>query len=538
MFFETTLTNERIESAKAAGYWPDVSLHDSLVVADPDKTALIDSRQRLTYRELLDLAEDLACGLVSIGIRPRDVVQVQLPNWVEFVIAMAAVERIGAVINPVAPIFRRNEVTVMSELAKPRAVICAREYRGFDYPAMHLEIREQLSCIEQIVVVGDAPPDTTSWDEVVSTGRANRLPPETLDLLAPGHDDVTEIIFTSGTTGQPKGVLHTGNTLSAGLSGVRPNLRHGADEVIHMASTFAHQTGFLFGARLPLVVGGTGIYQDVWDAAAFADLIGAEHITASAGAAPFLADLLRVPGLDEKDLSSFTTFGCFGSAIPLPLLEEAAERLPCAVMPGWGMSEISLLTTTSWTDPIEKRALTDGNPLDGNEIRVIDPQGAVCASGVEGDLQARGVFEFVGYLQGRAFTQSFYDEDGWFDTGDRATIDDDGYVRITGRSKDLVIRGGENVPVKEVEDVLLRHAAVAGVAIVALPHDRLGEVGCAFVVVAEGLAAPALSDLTEFLEAQSVTRQFWPEQLEIIDAFPMTPSGKVQKYRLRESLLD
>ena len=281
MFFETTLTSERIASAKARGHWPDRSLRDSLVAADPDKTALIDSRQRLTYRELLDLADDLACGLLSIGIRPRDVVQVQLPNWVEFVVAMAALERIGAVINPVAPIFRRHEVTIMSELARPKAVICAREFRGFEYPAMHIEIREQLASVEHIVVVGEAPADTTSWDDILGVGRANRLPPETLDLLAPGHDDVIEIIFTSGTTGQPKGVLHTGNTLSAGLEGVRPNLRHGSHEVIHMASTFAHQTGFLFGARLPLVVGGTGIYQDVWDPAAFADLIGVERITAS-----------------------------------------------------------------------------------------------------------------------------------------------------------------------------------------------------------------------------------------------------------------
>lgn len=536
MFFETTLTNRRIETAKESGFWPDRSIRDSVVAADPAKLALSDGRRRLTYRELVDESEALASGLLSIGVRPRDVVQVQLPNWVEFVVAMVALERIGAVINPVAPIFRRNEVAVMSELARPCAVICAREFRGFDHAAMHVELREQYDFVENIVVVGDAPPDTTNWAELIAAGEANAVEPGLLDLLAPGHDDVIEIIFTSGTTGQPKGVLHTGNTLSAGLNGVLPNLRHGSDEVIHMASTFAHQTGFLFGARLPLVVGGTGIYQDVWDARSFVDLIETERITASAGAAPFLGDLLAVPDLEQRDLSSFTTFGCFGSAIPLPLLEEAAERLSCAVMPGWGMSEISLMTTTRWSDPIEKRGLTDGAPIEGNEIRVIAESGKVLPAGTEGDLQARGVFEFVGYLQGREFTESFYTEDGWFETGDRATIDADGYVRITGRSKDLVIRGGENVPVKEVEDILLRHPAVAGVAIVAKPHERLGEVGCAFVVVEAGQEAPSLTDLTLILEEQSVTRQFWPEALEIVDAFPMTPSGKVQKYRLRESL--
>lgn len=535
MFFETTLTTTRIAAGKKGGLWPDRSLRDALLDADPAKVALIDGRRRMTYTDLLEEADILACGLLSRGVRPRDVVQVQLPNWVEFVVAMVAIERIGGVINPVAPIFRRNEVMAMSELAQPRAIICAETFRGFDYPAMHSEIREHLSFVEEIIVVGNPSADTMSWETLLAEGQKNRLGSDLLDLLAPGHNEVIEIIFTSGTTGQPKGVLHTGNTLSAGLSGIMPNLKHGTDEVIHMASTFAHQTGFLFGARLPLAVGGTGIYQDVWDAAAFAELIAAERITTSAGAAPFLADLLGVPDLDTKDLSSFTTFGCFGSAIPLSLLEDAANRLPCAVMPGWGMSEISLMTTTNWEDPIEKRGLTDGSPLDGNEIRVVDEQGHPAPAGEEGDLQARGVFEFVGYLQGRAFTETFYD-DGWFQTGDRATIDEDGYVRITGRSKDLVIRGGENVPVKEIEDILIRHPAVAGVAIVAKPHDRLGEVGCAFVRPAEDGGAPSLSELTSYLEEHSVTRQFWPEQLEIVDDFPMTPSGKVQKFRLRQFL--
>ena len=174
-----------------------------------------------------------------------------------------------------------------------------------------------------------------------------------------------------------------------------------------MGSTFAHQTGFLFGARLPLMVGGTGIYQDIWDPSVFAELIESKGITASAGAAPFLADLLGVPGLGDHDLSSFATFGCFGSAIPLPLLEDAAKRLPCAVMPGWGMSEISLMTTTSLTDSIDKLSGTDGAPLDGNEIRVVNAAGHPVDVGVVGDLEARGVFEFVGYLQGRAFTEQF-----------------------------------------------------------------------------------------------------------------------------------
>lgn len=536
VFFETTLTAERIEATKASGFWPDQPIRESLLAGEPGKTAIVDPRRQLSYEALLEEAEALACGLLELGVRPRDVVQVQLPNWVEFVVAMVALERIGAVINPVGPIFRRNEVLVMSGLARPKAVITTSDFRSFDYAAMHVDIREQLDFIDHIIVVGEERADTRSWDNVVELGRDSGIGGDTLDLLTPGCDEVIEIIFTSGTTGQPKGVLHTINTLTEGVNAVLPNFSHGSDEVVHMGSTFAHQTGFLFGARLPLVVGGTGVYQDIWDAAVFADLIETMGVTASCGATPFLADLLAVPGLDDRDLSSFTTFGCFGAAIPLPLLEDAAERLPCAVMPGWGMSEISLMTTTKLSDPIEKLSGTDGAPLAGNEIRVVDEDGEPVEPGVVGDLEARGTFEFVGYLQGRAFTESFYSDDGWFDTGDRAVLDDDGYVRIAGRTKDLVIRGGENVPVKQVEDVLLRHPAVAGVAIVAKPHERLGEIGAAFVIRAEGGDGPTLSDLTAHLEDQDVTRQFWPEELHLVDEFPLTASGKIQKFRLRDML--
>jgi len=205
-------------------------------------------------------------------------------------------------------------------------------------------------------------------------------------------------------------------------------------------------------------------------------------------------------------------------------------------MPGWGMSEVSLVTTTKPTDPIEKLSGTDGAPLAGNEVRVVDENDDLVPPGTVGDLQVRGIFEFVGYLQGREFTESFYRDGGWFDTGDRATLDSDGYVRIAGRTKDLVIRGGENVPVREVEDVLLRHPAVAGVAIVAKPDERLGEVSCAFVMTAADTGPPSLADLVAVLKDEGVTPQYWPEDLRIVDEFPMTASGKVQKFRLREML--
>ncbi|MED6303801.1 MAG: AMP-binding protein, partial [Actinomycetota bacterium] len=233
------------------------------------------------------------------------------------------------------------------------------------------------------------------------------------------------------------------------------------------------------------------------------------------------------------DLSSWKVFVCAGAAVPEPVLERAEATLPCVVLPGWGMTECALLTVGRPSDSLTLR-LTDGCPLPGNQVRVID-EGGEPVVGVEGDLQCSGSELFVGYMQGRDVTEASW-EGPWFDTGDRAVINDAGYIRITGRSKDIIIRGGENVPVKEIEDLLLRHPLVSGVAIVGKPDARLGEIGCVFVMPSG--EAPTLADLTEFLDTHSVTRQFWPEHLVIIEDFPMTPSGKVQKYKLRQNFLD
>jgi len=448
-----------------------------------------------------------------------------------------AIERIGAVVNPIAPIFRMNEVTVMSELARPTVVVTVDSFRGFALADMHVALREQAPWVQTIVRVpsgntasspGAASSDTMAWWELLAAGAGSSLTDQALDLMRPDVNDVCEIIFTSGTTGQPKGVMHTQNTLNAASDLWLERVASDCS-VFHMASTLAHQTGYLYGVRSPITAGGCVVYQEVWDPVEFAEQIESHHIEASMGATPFLADLLDVEGLADRDLSSFKAFVCAGAAIPLPVLERARDELPCTVLPGWGMSETGLSTIGQRHDTFDKLS-TDGLIVAGNEVRVVDESGVSVDTGVEGDLQFRGSEAFVGYAQGRELTDSCF-RDGWFDTGDRAILDDDGYLSISGRTKDIIIRGGENIPVKEVEDVLLRHPNVTNVAIIAKPHNRLGEVGCA-VVLPHG-DPPTLVELTAFLDEHQVTKQFWPEAIIIVDEFPMTPSGKIQKFQLR-----
>ena len=552
-FFETTLEASRVDEQVASGAWPNRLLDDRVdkwSAELSDEPVITDRFGTMTWGEFGAEVDAASKGLLEIGVRPGVVVQVQLPNWRHFVVTAVACDRIGAVVNPVAPIFRHNEVTVMSELARPTVVVTADSFRGFGLGDMHAELRERCDWVAELVVVPGPsaslddeswlPEGAMTWQDLISEGVFSSYDRAAVDLCRPGPNDVCEVMFTSGTTGMPKGVMHTHNILAVAVDaflntvceGLSPHRGAGAPQayVTHMASTLGHQTGYLYGLRLPLYIGGHVVMQDVWDPVEFVGLIEKHRIQLSMGATPFLADVLGVERLDDYDISSWERFLCAGAAIPAPVLERAVDLLPgCTVMPGWGMTECGLLTVGRPSDPFERR-LTDGRAVEDNEVRVVDESGQPVLD-TEGDLQCRGTALFAGYAAGRAFTAEHL-TDGWFDTGDRAIMNADGYISIAGRSKDLVIRGGENVPVKEIEDVLMRHPAVGVAVIVAKPHERLGEIGCAFVQPTG--EPPTLAELTEFLESQQVTRQFWPEDLVIVDEFPMTPSGKIQKYRLRE----
>lgn len=542
MFFETALTTRRIQSARAAGLWDDHLLNDSLAAAvrrDPAKLAVDDTRQRLSYGELHERVLNAAWGFLALGIRRGDVVTVQLPNGVEFVVCVLALERIGAVVNPVAPIFRAHELRALLRLARPVAVVVAREFRGWSYPDMYEDLVAELPSVRACIAVGGSKGRFAAWDALLEAGRRDRHGVATtvpgLGWLRPDANDVAQLIFTSGTTGEPKGVMHTPNTLSAGVRPVAPFLRLGSDDVFHMASTLGHQTGFLYGVHLGIRLGASVVLQQVWNPEEFLELVARERISFTMGATPFLADVLRSAGSAHHDLSSLRTFICAGAPIPRPLAEEAAKRLPCRLVPGWGMTEVGLVTTVPCDDPVDRAVTSDGRPYPGMEVAVRREDGSAADAEEPGELMVRGAATFVGYVQGRSFTEAFFDSDGWFATGDVAALDRDGYLRIVGRSKDVIVRGGENVPVKEIEDVLLRHPKVACVALIGVPHPRLGEVGCA-CVVPSGPSEPTLDDLRGFLEANQVTRQFWPERVELLSELPMTPSGKIQKFRLRQRL--
>jgi cyclohexanecarboxylate-CoA ligase len=534
-----TLTAERIGQLVSAGFWRNETVDgylDRWATARPDKTAIVDDRSRLTYGGLARLVERVAYGLQAHGIGRGSIVSCQLPNWNEFVVVALAASRLGAILNPIPPIYRAREVRFILDRLESRTVVVPEVFRGFDYVAMLASLQPELPRLEHVFVArgrpGEAMHPFASLTDRTWESREERRP------LAGSHpNQVNEVIFTSGTTGEPKGVMHTPNTT---LSLIHPTIeRLGCSdrEIILMASTFGHQTGYLYGFCLTLLLGGTGVWLDVWNAEEAARLIEAERVTFTMGATPFLQDLTYTPALDRRDVSSLRVFISAGAPIPRTLVQDARERLRCAISAGWGMTENGLVTCNALNDAQEKVFGTDGAPLPGMELRVVDDEGRRVPAKTEGELLVRGHSMFVGYFKRPDFTRDAYTADDWFKTGDRAMLDADGYVSITGRSKDLIIRGGENISVAEVENLLFAHPKIAGVAVVGMPDPRLQERACAFVIPAPGESV-TLAELVAYLDARSLARQKFPERLEIVTEFPMTPSGKIQKYRLRQLIAE
>lgn len=533
-------TPENVERYTAKGWWTDRIITDDLdavAAAHPDRVAAVTPRETVSYGELARRSVRVALGLRELGVGPGDVVSYQLPNWVEFLVLHHAATRIGAVNNPLIPIYRDREVGFMVGLAGSKVLVVPREFRGHDYPAMVERLRPQWPALRHVLVVGGQDGGHGSWEEFAATPWEERHDPATLDALRPDPADPTLLIFTSGTTGEPKGVLHSHHTLMAANAPLPDRLGVGPDDVIHMASTFGHLTGFLYGVRLPVQVGGaTAVYQDVWDPERFVELVETHRISYTSAATPFLHDTLNTPGATVRDLTSLRLFCCMGAPIPRPIVRRARRELPgLTVLGGWGQSENALVTLGIPGDPEDKIVERDGYPWPGMEIRVVDANGTRQAAGQEGRLQVRGPFLFDGYLHRPELTAASFDGD-WFDTGDVAEIDVDGYLNITGRTKDVIIRGGENIPVAYVENVLHEHPDVTAVAVVGVPDPRLQERACAVVVLKRGADALTMEDMRAFLAGKGVARQYWPERLQLMAELPRTASGKIRKFELREAL--
>lgn len=538
MIFDPVLIADRLETMKAKGWWQNKTINDyfkSAIEACPDKIAIaayrdgIDTPTRLTYRDLESRVERIARALASMGVGRSDVVTFQLPNRWEFIALALACARIGAAANPVMPIFRQHELKFMLNFGESKVFIVPATFRGFNHEAMAREMLPDLPHLQHLVVLDGAGPD--SFENRLLRDDTPPLP------ATPGldPDDVMLLMYTSGTTGEPKGVMHTSNTLFANVNAYIDTMELGASDVVLGASPMAHLTGYGYLAMLPVILQATTALQEVWNPAKAWDIVHAEGVTFSMASSPFVADLCTAVDAGATPSKTFTKFNCAGAPIPPVVIERAYSMLGMRVSSAWGMTEIGAATITEPARALDKSATSDGKPVTGMEARVVDVNNQPLPSGDIGSLQVRGASVFAGYLK-RPHLNGV-SKDGWMETGDLAFIDPEGYIRITGRTKDVVIRGGENIPVVEVENMLYKHPAIAQVAVVGFPDKRLGERTCAFVTLKEGETL-SFEGLVNYLEDLKLTRQYFPERLEILNQFPATPSGKIQKFKLREVAKD
>jgi len=542
MEFDAVLLAPRRARMIEQGLWHDRTINDDLdacVAACPDKLALTAYRveagdvRRFSYRELAQMADRVAVGLSRLGVKKNDVVACQLPNWWQLTVTYLACSRIGAVINPLMHIFRERELNFMLKHGEAKVIIAPKTFRGFDFEQMIQGIQPNLPDLKHIVVVDGQ--GANSYEALLS-GPAWEKDADAATIVGahrPGPDDITQLIYTSGTTGEPKGVMHSANTVMANIIPYAQRLQLDAEDVVLMASPMAHQTGFMYGLMMPIMLKASAVLQDIWEPKKAIEVINSEKASFTMASTPFLTDLTRAVVDNKTPVPTLKTFLCAGAPIPGPLVEQARAALGTKIVSAWGMSENGAVTLIELGDPDERAFTTDGKPLAGVELKVVDADGKTLPAGEAGKLYVRACSNFGGYLKRPHLNGT--DAEGWFDTGDLARMDAQGYIRITGRSKDVIIRGGENIPVVEIESLLYRHPAVAMAAIVAYPDERLGERACAVVVTKPGQSFD-MPTMVAYLKEQKVAIQYIPERLEVRDAMPSTPSGKIQKFKLRDEL--
>ncbi|HEV3226494.1 MAG TPA: AMP-binding protein [Acidimicrobiales bacterium] len=501
----------------AKGFWTDHSLGqliDAGLREHGDQPFTVRSTVHphdATLAAVRDEALRLAQGLRDRGVEPGDVVAFQLPNWVEAAYVFYAAAFLGAVVMPIVHFYGPKEVGYILRKTPPRAYVTFDAFGALSGTRTVLESGAPLP--ELVAVVGDDPSGFEPLDAWF--GAEPFGPLAIVDATAPAL-----VAYTSGTTSDPKGVVHTHRTIGfevRQLSSAQPT--KAAPAIV--GAPVGHGIGMLAALLIPAVQGKPIHLVDVWDPGAILQQMADEQLMSGTGATYFLTSLLDHPSFDpEVHLPLMRYIGLGGAAVPAAVADRAT-KLGISIVRMYGSTEHPSITGCVHEDPLDKRAGTDGHPLAGCEIRLAD----------DGEIQSRGPDCFAGYTD-EALTASVFDDDGWYHTGDIGVLDDDGYLRITDRKSDVIIRGGENISAAEVEEVLLRIPGVLECAVVAAPDDRLGEHACAFV---RGVA-PTLAELREAMAAAGLAKQKWPEEVRSIDEFPRTASGKVQKFVLRAQL--
>jgi acyl-CoA synthetase len=525
---------ERARQYCADGSWTDETLGTILAAGFADAPRNVVSFRsdvrpwRATFAEAADRARRVAGGLLAAGVRPGEPVAFQIPNWPEAGALFWAIAFLGAIPVPIVHFYGQKEVDFILRQSGARVLVTADRFGRLDYLANLEALRPSLPALEEVFVVGDAVPVGARPFAELEAGDPIAGPRPT-DPSAPAL-----IAYTSGTTADPKGVVHSHRTINfeiRQLSGLDAN----RGRPLLVGAPVGHGIGLLAALLIPVFKRQSLFLIDVWDPGQVLAAMLEDGVSSGSGSTYFLTSLLDHPDFTPAHAELMARVGLGGSPVPAAV-GERAESLGISTVRSFGSTEHPSITGARHEMPREKRLDTDGLPMDGVVIELRDEDDRSVGPGEPGEIWSKGPDCFIGYTD-PALTEECFDADGWFATGDIGVLDDEGYLTIVDRKKDIIIRGGENISALEVEEQLLRIPGVAEVAVVAAPDERLGEHGCAFLRMQPSSGAvPDLTDVRARLESVGLARQKWPEDVRVIDEFPRTASGKIQKFVLRERL--
>ncbi|PSG61000.1 medium-chain fatty-acid--CoA ligase [Escherichia coli] len=531
-----TFNEQRRAAYRQQGLWGDASLADywqQTARAMPDKIAVVDNHgASYTYSALDHAASCLANWMLAKGIESGDRIAFQLPGWCEFTVIYLACLKISAVSVPLLPSWREAELVWVLNKCQAKMFFAPTLFKQTRPVDLILPLQNQLPQLQQIVGVDKLAPATSALS--LSQSIADNTPLTT--AITVHGDELAAVLFTSGTEGLPKGVMLTHNNILASERAYCARLNLTWQDVFMMPAPLGHATGFLHGVTAPFLIGARSVLLDIFTPDACLALLEQQRCTCMLGATPFVYDLLNVLEKQPADLSALRFFLCGGTTIPKKVAREC-QQLGIKLLSVYGSTESSPHAVVNLDDPLSRFMHTDGYAAAGVEIKVVDDARKTLPPGCEGEEASRGPNVFMGYFDEPELTARALDEEGWYYSGDLCRMDEAGYIKITGRKKDIIVRGGENISSREVEDILLQHPKIHDACVVAMPDERLGERSCAYVVLKAPHHSLSLEEVVAFFSRKRVAKYKYPEHIVVIEKLPRTASGKIQKFLLRKDIM-
>ncbi|EMS4512303.1 TPA: medium-chain fatty-acid--CoA ligase [Escherichia coli] len=531
-----TFNEQRRAAYRQQGLWGDASLADywqQTARAMPDKIAVVDNHgASYTYSALDHAASCLANWMLAKGIESGDRIAFQLPGWCEFTVIYLACLKIGAVSVPLLPSWREAELVWVLNKCQAKIFFAPTLFKQTRPVDLILPLQNQLPQLQQIVGVDKLAPATSalSLSQIIADNT------HLTTAITVHGDELAAVLFTSGTEGLPKGVMLTHNNILASERAYCARLNLTWQDVFMMPAPLGHATGFLHGETAPFLIGARSVLLDIFTPDACLALLEQQRCTCMLGATPFVYDLLNVLEKQPADLSALRFFLCGGTTIPKKVARECQQR-GIKLLSVYGSTESSPHAVVNLDDPLSRFMHTDGYAAAGVEIKVVDDARKTLPPGYEGEEASRGPNVFMGYFDEPELTARALDEEGWYYSGDLCRMDEAGYIKITGRKKDIIVRGGENISSREVEDILLQHPKIHDACVVAMPDERLGERSCAYVVLKAPHHSLSLEEVVAFFSRKRVAKYKYPEHIVVIEKLPRTASGKIQKFLLRKDIM-